>query len=114
MNAVVPNSPVKSFFTWAAWYSLVTPFVTAAITFLVLFVESRTGYMEYDIVNFVLLCGFLLVISSLISGALSFFGVPRHGARVIVWKAIIGMLASCIVGLGIFVVSMGQALAHTP
>ena len=45
---------------------------------------------------------FWVCVSGLILGFSSLFGIPRHGAKVILWKAMLGMFVSCLGGLFAF------------
>src|SRR5437879_4721228 len=105
MNTEAPASSPKPFFKWAARYSLVAPLATAAVTLFTVFAVRGAGY---EFVNFVLSCGMLIVITSLISGVVSFFGVMGRGVRILVWTAAAGILSSCVMGFGIFVLAIGN------
>ena len=104
----------RSFFSVAAWYCLVAPFVAAGFgttIFLKYYQYERwqpqsfpTEYQAISITFFICLSSFLLGIASL-------FGISRHGIKVILWKAVIGILASCFVGLLAFIDGVGM-VAH--
>ena len=53
----------------------------------------------------------LVCISSFLLGIVSLFGIGRHGIKVILWKAMIGIVASCIFGGILFVSAIGD-VAH--
>lgn len=80
----------KSFFNRAAWFSLFTPVVTFGVT-----VALFRLHVDRDLLDFYLGVTLCLQIISLILGIVSLFGIPQHGARLILWKAVIGILASC-------------------
>jgi len=42
---------------------------------------------------------FMACLSGFVLGWVSLFGIPRHGAKVILWKVLIGIPVSCICGL---------------
>ena len=90
-------------------YSFVAPLATAAAIFLIFYGFPNPGY---DFANFFLTTGLIVVITSLIFGVISLFGIERHGARAILWKALLGILLSCVVGFGIFVMAVGVAMGH--
>jgi hypothetical protein len=100
----------------AAWYSLVAPFV-AGLTSMI-FLENypyrsskpETIPTELDILGIAL----LVCMSSTILGAISLLGIHRHGKRVILWKAVTGILSSCVFGLILFAAAImvyGSGLA---
>jgi len=91
----------KSQFLVAAWYSLITPFAMAATIALFYYLEDASNAESQRMISNFLQFGLLICISSLIAGIISLFGIPRHGTRIIVWKATIGIVASCALGCGI-------------
>jgi len=106
--------PRKSFFTWAAMYSFVAPLATAAVSFAIFYGVHFLGGgpLGDGSTNFISLSGLIVVATSLILGVVSLFGIERHGARVILWKALLGILLSCVVGFGIFVLALAAAMGH--
>jgi hypothetical protein len=85
-----------SIFTVAAWGCLVIPFVAPALGFVILVTSG--GRLDIP-----LIAGLCLAASSFILGAISLFGIQRHGARRILWKALVGMIASLVLGFCAFV-----------
>ena len=109
MTANPIAGPRRSFFTWAATYSFVAPLATAAVTLGTLYGISNLGYGPS---NFILSSGFIIVITSLISGFVSLFGIQRPGPHVRVWKALLGILLSCVVGFGIILLAALVGMGH--
>lgn len=101
--------PRKSFFIVAAWISLFTPLVIGAIAFPIC-LNTQNSVSSNDFTRLVVGCGFFAQIGSLLLGLVSFFGIPRHGARAIVWPATIGVLASAAVALFLFVLALGTSM----
>lgn len=99
----------KSLFNRAAWCSFFIPLATVAVTFLLLFADSRIGS---DAAGIYLFWAFWIQAISLILGIASLFGIPKHGARLILWKAALGILLSCGMGFVIFVLAVGNAMGH--
>jgi hypothetical protein len=106
----------KSFFILSARLSFAIPLFTVLVTAILgilsaicvkphsdIFVESAPVYV---------FCAFLLQIVSLILGIVSLFGIPHYGARFILWKSLVGILASCGVGFVIFLMAVGLAMGH--
>src|SRR6266446_2504970 len=92
-----PVDSRKSFFNRAAWCSFCIPLVTAAVTF-VLTCAIIFKYMDGDFFFSYLYWAFRFQIIGVILGLLSLFGIPRHGAELILWKAAAGIATSCGVG----------------
>jgi hypothetical protein len=90
--------PNKSFFTAAAWYGLIAPFTTAGIAWLILAAQGRSPRGAPDPADTVLGLGLIALVSSLAMSLVSLLGIRKHGARVILWKALFGILASCFFG----------------
>ena len=65
-----------------------------------------------DPVAYYLLGAFFIQIISLILGIVSLFGIPRYGARLILWKALIGIIASCGMEFMIILDIIGNAMGH--
>jgi hypothetical protein len=80
-----------SFFVVAAWYSLITSLLTLVIWFAI--VEGTGGYLGVAFIW--ALC---ILITSLISGVLGLFGFLRHGRKRILLVAVIGVIASIVLG----------------
>src|SRR5271154_3176535 len=94
---VKSDSSKKSFFNLAAWCSFFIPFITAIFTF-----DGHNINSDSHAADIFLLVAFCLQIFSIVLGIVSLFGISRHGARLILWKAVIGILASC--GMGLFLI----------
>jgi len=98
MDTIInPVNSRKSFHNRAAWWSFSIPFITAAVTF-ALTCAVIHNYLDRDSFVLCLIWAFCFQIIGAILGLLSLFGIPRHGARLILWKAAIGILASCGIG----------------
>jgi len=95
-----PVDSRKSFFNRAAWYCFCIPLVTAAATY-ALACAAIHKYMDSDSFVIYLIWAFCFQIIAIILGLLSLFGIRRHGARLILWKAAAGIAASCYVGYAI-------------
>ena len=97
MNTPHKIDPVerKSFYYQAARASLFIPLVTFGVT-LVLF--GSNSHISSEVTGYFALGAFVVQVISLILGIVSLFGIPRHGARLILWKAVVGIIASC--GMG--------------
>lgn len=93
----------------AASYSCFTPFVVAvavAVFWFVLYeIEVVHNHEILSAQKFgdILEIPFFILIGNLILGFASLFGIPRHGLKPILLKAVIGILASLGVGFAIFV-----------
>lgn len=105
------NNPVdsrKSFHNRAAWYCFSIPLVTAAVTFVLACAEIHK-YLDSDSFVIYLIWAFCFQIIGVILGLLSLFGIPQYGAKLILWKAAIGILASC--GIGYVIPQLAFAFA---
>ena len=94
----------RPFFSIAAWYGLIAPFAAAAIAGWILTPEPsdiRHPRLSFDAVFGFVAC---ILISSVLASITSLFGIRRHGARVIWWKALVGFLASCL----LYLILVGQ------
>lgn len=93
MSAHPENEKIDSggsFFTKAAWISLIIPFLVPVIWFCILAATSRMDLPA--------MVSFFMLLGSLALGVASLFGVRRHGRKRIVWKAVIGIIASLVMG----------------
>ena len=79
-----------SFFTKAAWFSLIVPFLVPVVWFCILAATSRMDLPA--------MISFFILLSCLALGVASLFGVRRHGWKRIVWKAAVGIIASVVGG----------------
>ena len=80
-----------SYFIVAAWYSLLVPLLSPVILFLIFFgTEGRLGVASIAV--------FCILITSFISGICGLFGFSRHGRKLILWIAVIGTVASLVLG----------------
>jgi len=104
MDRLVRHKPeIKlRFFLVAAWYGLIAPFVTAGITWMLLTLigpYDRRAHpwneRGFDPQEPVLQIAFCILLSCILACVVSLFGISRHGARVILWKALAGFVASC-------------------
>jgi positive regulator of sigma E activity len=80
-----------SLFVVAAWYSFLIPLLSPVIWFAI--VAGTGGYLGVAFMS--ALC---ILITSLVSGVVSLFGFSRHGRKRIRWMALIGIVASIILG----------------
>jgi hypothetical protein len=92
----------QSFFSIASWYCLIAPFLAAWFASLIL--EREGPYDRFNPLPFpnqdqAVDIAFLVCVSSLALGVASLFGIPRHGWKVILWKAVPGILASGFFGV---------------
>jgi hypothetical protein len=79
-----------SFFNKAAWLSLIIPFFVPVIWFCILAITSR--------IDLPAMVSFFVLLSSLALGVASLFGVRKHGRKRIVWKAVVGIFTSIVLG----------------
>jgi hypothetical protein len=79
-----------SLFTIAAWYSLIVPFSVPVLWFIIPATTSR--------VDLPAMISFFVLLNTLALGVVSLFGIPRHGRKRILWKALIGIIASVVSG----------------
>lgn len=96
----------QSFFSIAAWYCLVAPFLAAGFALLVLHVEGpydRFNPLPFPNQDQVEDIAFFICLSSFVLGVVSLFGIRRHGLRIILWKMLPGILASIFFGFLAFV-----------
>src|SRR5215471_14036002 len=98
-----------SFFGVAAWISLVMPLATFGVMIALLSLSGHTGLLPSpsrqfsgDVNGWAVLSDF----GSLILGTCSLFGIPRHGAAFILWKAVPGVLLSGALGFYHFALMM--------
>lgn len=92
MNAQIDDAsskPASSFFTKAAWYSLVVPVVTGLISWGIL------AFTDCDLV-YVSGAAFWVLLTSFIVGSASLFGIEKNCRRGILWKAVPGIIASSV------------------
>jgi hypothetical protein len=101
MDKAALNSGM-SFFNLAAWYSLVTPFATIAAYLILCLIAAHSHRDDNFGINF-MFCLIWVQFSSFIGGIVSLFGVKQHGVKIILWKSVIGILASCGVGFLAFI-----------
>jgi len=84
------SSSYCSFFTFAAWYSLVVPFAAAIAWFFYV--------AAHEVSNVSGAVWFYAELSGLVLGVVSLFGIRAHGCKRILWKAAIGIVASLFFG----------------
>jgi hypothetical protein len=98
----------RPFLVLAASYSCFTPFIVAILTTVFFIIVDQAEAKQHRIIfarhaaGDVLLIPFWLLVSSLLFGVLSLFGIRKHGASPILLKAIIGILASFGFGFIVF------------
>ena len=88
-----------------ARYSLIMPFAAIAVGFVLIKTSDLVFHIPDGIVNLDALAGalLLLVTSSGIAGVVSLFAVSRSTRKPVLWRAVIGIIASGVVGLLSFV-----------
>jgi hypothetical protein len=79
-----------SFFTVAAWSSLLIPFATVVITYFVASASDRIGH--------ILRVAACVLLGSLVLGLASLFCIPSDAGKPIVWVAWVGIVASLVFG----------------
>jgi hypothetical protein len=86
----------RSFFTFAARYSLIAPFAAVGIALVLSRIEDPYNRYQPALFNVDILedVAFFVCMSSLGMGIASLFGIRKHGAKRILWKALAGVLAS--------------------
>lgn len=84
------SKPDVSFFTIAAWYSLLVPCSAPVVWFVILATTNRL-----DLPGMV---SFFVLLSTLALGVASLFGIPKHGRKRILWKALTGIIVSVVLG----------------
>jgi hypothetical protein len=108
----MPDIPIPveksdgKFFNLAAWYSLIAP----PICFLIGWIGVH--YSQHGISENLVGMIFLTLMSSFLGGIISLFGIPKCGSKKILWKAIIGIIASLVLGLvcfyGLLLIGVGK------
>ena len=104
----------KPLLVLAASYSCVTPFIVAVFIgvfyFIMYQIEVKQNHvmLSRQAYGDILEIPFFVLVSTLVSGVVSLFGIRQRGARPILLKAIVGILASLGVG---FVVYMLLAMS---
>jgi hypothetical protein len=105
MDETITNSAKdskKSFFTFAARYSLIVSILTAAATTVFFMLNVNSYVTTFINAEWFWKAVTWLFDSSFLMGVVSLFGIQRHGAKNILWKAIIGIIVSSIFGLFVF------------
>jgi hypothetical protein len=82
----------SSFLRFAAWYSLIVPFVAPALAYVIL--VASDGRLDLP-----LIAALCCAVSGFLLGAISIFGAETP-VRGVLWKALIGIVASVVLGLG--------------
>jgi hypothetical protein len=91
------------FFYIAAWYSLIAPFVAGGFAFLTIrlggpYDRNNTVLFSYTSQDLAVTTALFICLSSLVLGIISLSGIEKYGLNAILWKALIGILASCFFG----------------
>jgi hypothetical protein len=100
--------PIKPrFFLIVAWYALISPFAAASIIgfFLCVGIPDHRIDPSADDAFGVAAC---ILISSVLASIVSLFGIPKHRAKVIAWKSVVGFLLSLILFYGLAIIGMGE------
>ncbi len=88
----------------AARYSLILPFASVVVC-LVLMGTGQLVFHEVEAIatcHTLAVCIFWLMVSNLITGLASLSGIPRYGVRRILWRALVGIVFSVLVGWAAF------------
>ena len=93
----------RSFFSLSAWYALIAPLAAMTIAgvgwFVFVFLDfDRGSFRAFEIV---LGAMEFFLLTSVIAGIVSLFGIRRHGWRVIVWKSLAGIVLSSLIFIAI-------------
>ena len=110
---IVTAKPKRSLYGVAAWLSLLAPFATLAVVQVMSSLSGHTSFLPPPSRQFSdNLHGSALLIDfgSLVLAVFSLFGIKRHGAPFILWKAGPGILASGIFGFYHFVMAMMSSI----
>jgi hypothetical protein len=103
----------RSLFWVAAWLSLLAPVITLAVVVVISSLSGHVSFLPSPSRQFSgNLHGSALLIDfgSLVLGIFSLFGIRRHGAAFILWKAVPGILASGTFGFYHFVMTMMSSI----
>ncbi len=106
-DLISEKRPIGNFFNLAAWYSLIAPVFCGPIYLILYFEQEQNSYATLGVV-------FWVLATSLFAGIISLFGIPKLGARKILWKALIGIILGAIVEFFVFAAGIGYALGATP
>ncbi len=87
--------PKKSLYNRAAWSSFLIQIAVFTSGVLLIFIGHRVILLSGDFLRIYFLSAFFLSLFSLILGIVSLFGIPNCGWRLILWKALLGILGSC-------------------
>lgn len=109
----LPENKNWSFFSMAAWYSLVVPFLALAAMLLIFNLEGRVWFIppaSRQLSGAVY--GWLLLtnVSSFLLGVVSLFGIRKHTMASILWRAIPGIIVSCFFGFFCFAMGMASGI----
>jgi hypothetical protein len=102
-----------SFFSIAAWLSLLVPFAAVGVVLALNSLSGHTNLLPPPSRQFVgnLNGSALLVdLGSFVLGLLSLIGIRQHGAAFILWKAVPGILGSGIFGFFHFMIMMMSSI----
>lgn len=92
----------------AAWYAVVAPLAAAVIIgiawLLACYLDERSFPLVCYVGNGCIFTALFLLITAIVASFVSLFGIRRHGKRVIVWKASVGFVLSCLVFMAPIVV----------
>lgn len=103
----------SSIFSIAAWYCLVVSLTVVAVTFSIAAASGHMNILPPPSRNFsghLYGSAFWIEVSSFLLGILSLFGIGRHGAAFILWKAVPGLIASGLSGFVFFALTMMSSI----
>jgi hypothetical protein len=97
----------RSFFSVVAWYAVFAS-LAALACYGVGWRNNIPDLRYYSSPDYADNAASLLAITAFFASVASLFGIRRHGWRVIVWKALVGLLFSCLVFRGLFILAMSE------
>ncbi len=103
--------PIRSeFFLIAAWFCLIGPFAAAAIVGigLAIGIPDHPSGSPTETTFGIAAC---VMLTSVLAGIVSLFGIKKYGWRIIAWKFAVGISLSCIVYFVLIVIGTGM-VAH--
>jgi len=102
------NKSAGEYFDLAAWYSLLMPPCCLFIGWLVAY------YLKWGVSGTLLEIIFLALVTSFFAGITSLFGISKYGLKKILWKALIGIIASAVLGFYAFMGMCLIGIGETP
>ena len=103
----------RSFFRIAAWISLVAPLATLGVVLIIFSLSGHASFLPPASRQFsgdLHTSALLVDVGSFVLGLFSLFGISRHGAALILWKAVPGLIISGMLGFYHFAVMMMSSI----